>query len=146
MINMQSASLDDRGTLLAAWGEHEEPIAEASIAELVAIALAWDEERFVGARIRTEAGMRLTPSQIVSLGKLMGIEREPIPWSAESHMLYSDIAETMTLKQAVIRWRSLPAVIYALTEIQTADMRSRAETFGPEEIERLSRILSARGE
>ena len=143
---MESASLDDRGTLLAARGDHEEPVAEGSIAELVAIALAWDEERFVGARITTAAGMRLTPSQIVSLGKLMSIEREPIPWHAESHMLYSDIVETMTLKQAVIRWRDLPEVTHALAEIQTADMRSRAETFGPEEIERLSRILSARGE
>lgn len=144
---MQAANLEERGTLLTAVADGEEAVAEASVGELAAIALSWDATRFPGARIQTAAGTRLMPHHIVSLGKMLGIERDHIvPWEAESRILFGDTEETMTLRQAVIRWRDLPASTHALAEIQTTEMRARAETLDGHAIERLSRILAENGE
>ena len=74
-MHLQAANLDEQATLFAAAGETEHAVAAASVRELAAIALAWDDERFSGARIITDAGMRLTPNLIISLGQMMGIER-----------------------------------------------------------------------
>lgn len=72
---MQSATLNEQATLFTAAGDTEHAVAAATVGELSAMALAWDDERFPGARIVTRSGMRLTPNQIISLGRMMGIER-----------------------------------------------------------------------
>ena len=70
---------------------------------------------------------------------------DEVPWTAPARMLFADSDELMTLKEAVLAWRELPAVTHALVEIQTDDMRSRAETYSPEQIEMLSRYRARNG-